>query len=62
MDYRLIQNHSAKNWTTSNPPIAIAAQMMGHSIAIHTQTYHHWIGRRDRQQAVDAAFDSKLLL
>jgi hypothetical protein len=34
-------------------PDAIAAQMMGHSMAIHTQTYHRWIGRRDRQQAVD---------
>jgi len=43
-------------------PDAIAAQMMGHSIAIHTQTYHRWIGRRDRQQAVDAAFTSKLSL
>ena len=36
-------------------PDAIAAQMMGHSIAIHTQTYHRWISRRDQQQAVDAA-------
>jgi integrase len=41
-------------------PDAIAAQMMGHSIAIHTQTYHRWISRRDQQQAVDAAFSSKL--
>jgi hypothetical protein len=29
--------------------------MMGHSAAIHTRTYHHWITRRDQQQAVDAA-------
>jgi len=36
-------------------PDAIAAQMMGHSIAIHTQTYHRWISRRDQQQAVDTA-------
>jgi hypothetical protein len=28
---------------------------MGHSVAIHTRTYHHWITRRDQQQAVDAA-------
>jgi len=34
-------------------PDAIAAQMMGHSMAIHTQTYHRWISRRDQQQAVD---------
>jgi hypothetical protein len=24
-------------------------------VAIHTRTYHHWITRRDQQQAVDAA-------
>jgi integrase len=36
-------------------PDAIAAQMMGHSIAIHTRTYQRWISHRDRQQAVDAA-------
>jgi hypothetical protein len=33
----------------------VAARMMGHSVAIHTRTYHHWITRRDQQQAVDAA-------
>ena len=33
----------------------VAARMMGHSAAIHTRTYHHWITRRDQQQAVDAA-------
>jgi hypothetical protein len=36
-------------------PDAIAAQMMGHSIAIHTRTYQRWISHRDRQQAVDTA-------
>jgi integrase len=36
-------------------PDAISAQMMGHSIAIHTRTYQRWISHRDRQQAVDAA-------
>ena len=36
-------------------PDTVAAQMMGHSTTIHTQTYHRWITRRDHQQAVDAA-------
>lgn len=33
----------------------VAAQMMGHSVAIHTRTYHRWITRRDQQQAVATA-------
>ena len=36
-------------------PDTVAARMMGHSVAIHTRTDHHWITRRDQQQAVDAA-------
>ncbi len=36
-------------------PDTVAARMMGHSVMIHTRTYHHWITRRDQQQAVDAA-------
>jgi integrase len=36
-------------------PDTVAARMMGHSVAIHTRTYHHWITRRDQQQAVEAA-------
>lgn len=36
-------------------PDTVAARMMGHSVAIHTRRYHHWITRRDQQQAVDAA-------
>ncbi len=36
-------------------PDTVAARMMGHSVAIHTRTYHHWITRRDQQRAVDAA-------
>jgi integrase len=36
-------------------PDTVAARMMGHSVGIHTRTYHHWITRRDQQQAVDAA-------
>ncbi|MEB3166381.1 MAG: site-specific integrase [Cyanobacteriota bacterium] len=36
-------------------PDTVAARMMGHSVGIHTRTYHHWITRRDQQRAVDAA-------
>ena len=36
-------------------PDTVAARMMGHSVTIHTRTYHHWITRRDQQQAVDSA-------
>ena len=36
-------------------PDTVAARMMGHSVAIHTRTYHHWITRRDQQEAVNAA-------
>ena len=36
-------------------PDTVAARMMGHSVSLHTQTYHHWITRRDQQQAVNNA-------
>jgi len=36
-------------------PDTVAARMMGHSVAIHTRTYHRWITRRDQQRAVRAA-------
>ena len=36
-------------------PDTVAARMMGHSVAIHTRTYHRWLTRRDQQQAVQAA-------
>jgi hypothetical protein len=36
-------------------PDTVAAKMMGHSVAIHTRTYHQWLTRRDQQQAVDTA-------
>ncbi len=36
-------------------PDTVAARMMGHSVTIHTKTYHHWITRRDQQKAVDDA-------
>ena len=41
-------------------PDTVAARMMGHSVAIHTRTYHHWITRRDQQLAVDAALARQL--
>jgi integrase len=40
-------------------PDTVAAQMMGHSVAIHTRTYHRWITRRDQQQAVEAALSRR---
>lgn len=40
-------------------PDTVASRMMGHSVAIHTRTYHHWITRRDQQQAVDAALSRR---
>ena len=39
-------------------PNTVAAKMMGHSVSIHTKTYHHWITRRDQQQAVDSALSN----
>lgn len=33
----------------------VAAKMMGHSVLVHTRTYHQWITQRDQQQAVDTA-------
>ncbi len=36
-------------------PDTVSARMMGHSVAIHTRTYHHWITKRDQQRAVDDA-------
>lgn len=38
-------------------PDTVAARMMGHSVAIHTRTYHRWITQRDQQQAVSAALN-----
>jgi len=29
--------------------------MIGHSVSLHTQTYHHLITKRDQQQAVNNA-------
>lgn len=36
-------------------PDTVAARMMGHSVGVHTRTYHQWMTRRDQQQAVDNA-------
>jgi integrase len=36
-------------------PDTVAARMMGHSVAVHTRTYHRWLTRRDQQAAVRAA-------
>ena len=36
-------------------PDTVAARMMGHSVSLHTQTYHHWITKRDQQHAVNNA-------
>ena len=36
-------------------PDTVAARMMGHSVSLHNQTYHHWITKRDQQKAVNNA-------
>ncbi len=33
----------------------VAARMMGHSVEVHTRTYHQWLTQRDQQQAVQIA-------
>ncbi|MBD1863344.1 MULTISPECIES: site-specific integrase [Trichocoleus] len=38
-------------------PDTVAARMMGHSVTVHTRTYHQWLTRRDQQQAVEAALN-----
>ncbi len=40
-------------------PDTVAARMMGHSVAVHTRTYHQWLTRRDQQQAVDHALGQR---
>ena len=37
----------------------VAARMMGHSVAVHTRTYHRWITLRDQRQAVQAALQQR---
>ena len=36
-------------------PDTVSARMMGHSVAIHNNTYQRWISRRDQRAAVRAA-------
>ncbi len=38
-------------------PDAIAAQMMGHSLAIHNRIYQRWIAQRDQGAAMAAAWE-----
>lgn len=40
-------------------PDTVAARMMGHSVAIHTRTYHRWLTQRDQQRAVRAALKQR---
>lgn len=42
-------------------PDTVAARMMGHSVAVHTRTYHRWLNRRDQQQAVETALNQRKL-
>ena len=41
-------------------PDTVSARMMGHSVSIHTRTYHHWITRRDQQEAVNKALAKRI--
>jgi hypothetical protein len=34
--------------------VALAARQMGHSVTVHTQTYHAWITERQQQKMFDA--------
>ncbi len=38
---------------------SVAAKMMGHSVAVHTRTYHQWLTHRDQQAAVDVALSRR---
>jgi integrase len=38
---------------------SVAAKMMGHSVSVHTRTYHQWLTHRDQQAAVDAALSRR---
>lgn len=43
-------------------PDTVAARMMGHSVAIHTRTYHRWLTHRDQEQAVKTALRQTKLI
>lgn len=36
-------------------PVELAAQQMGHSLKVHSETYHHWISDDVHQRAFDRA-------
>jgi integrase len=38
-------------------PVELAARQMGHSVIVHTGTYHHWITEAHQQQAYEAALN-----
>ena len=38
-----------------NIPVSIAAKMMGHSVAVHTKTYHRWLSAAEQQAAYHRA-------
>lgn len=39
--------------------ISLAAQQMGHSLAVHSETYHHWISDRHHQRAYEAIMEKR---
>lgn len=40
-------------------PVELAAQQMGHSLQVHSQTYHHWISDDVHQRAFDRAMQRR---
>jgi hypothetical protein len=36
--------------------LTLAAQQLGHSVAIHTDLYHRWISEKTHQEAFEALF------
>ncbi|MEL6321988.1 MAG: hypothetical protein AAFQ57_15285 [Cyanobacteria bacterium J06626_14] len=39
-------------------PVSIAARMMGHSVAVHTKTYHRWLSAPDQKAAYHRAISN----
>jgi integrase len=39
--------------------ISLAAQQMGHSLTVHSETYHHWISDRHHQHAYDLLMERR---
>ena len=42
-------------------PIELAAQQMGHSLAVHSQTYHRWISDRTHAKAYEAIMRNRII-